>query len=424
MPLRLEHTNELLSRRGGLVLVDRFGKKIDLSRRIDAAFPAPGSNRGFPASRFVTTLIEMLVDGGSHLEDVRSMEADTAYKKMTERDHFPTSDALGDWLRRQGATGGSRQLAEVHNALVREMTTGHDEVLDIDTTLIVAEKGDAVKSYKGFRAYHPLVGALTSLGVFLAPRFQPGNTSPQADLVGFVQECQEAVPGRIGWVRSDSAAYNHAVINYCTTKGLRFTITADHDVAVMGSVARLPHTAWKRGKSTDGGEAGYDVAETIHQMEGVGEAFRLVIKRRERTQTDLFEDYHYWIIATNAPREVLDAQGVIDHHEQRGEMERMIGELKTQMSMEHLPCGQYVANDLYFGIGVLAYNLIVFLKQKYFGAHWRRKTLRSLRYWFLHAPMRLVSHAGYLIARLAVAPAVYDVIAGVYRGLSARAAPA
>ncbi len=54
MRLRLEQTNERLTRRSGLILIDRFGKKIELGKKIDEEFPAPGSNRGFRASMFAT----------------------------------------------------------------------------------------------------------------------------------------------------------------------------------------------------------------------------------------------------------------------------------------------------------------------------------------------------------------------------------
>jgi hypothetical protein len=49
------------------------------------------------------------------LEDVRLFEDDEAYKEMAEIMHYPTSDALGDWLRRHGGPDGeavARQRAD------------------------------------------------------------------------------------------------------------------------------------------------------------------------------------------------------------------------------------------------------------------------------------------------------------------------
>ncbi|MGC8595834.1 MAG: hypothetical protein ACP5MI_09555 [Candidatus Kryptoniota bacterium] len=70
MELRLERTEERLTRKTGLVLIDRFGKKVNLGNRIDRQFGRPGSNRGVGASEYVLTLTEMLIDGAMHLEDV------------------------------------------------------------------------------------------------------------------------------------------------------------------------------------------------------------------------------------------------------------------------------------------------------------------------------------------------------------------
>ena len=89
MRLQFKHTDERLTRRTGLVLIDRFGKKHNLTEQLNHAFPEPGSNRDINAGTYITTLAEMMIDGATHLEDVRACEADTAYKMMTEREQYP-----------------------------------------------------------------------------------------------------------------------------------------------------------------------------------------------------------------------------------------------------------------------------------------------------------------------------------------------
>lgn len=425
MSLRLERTDERLTRRSGLVLIDRFGKQIDIAKKIDGAFPAPGSNRGKEASVYVTTLMEMLIDGASHLEDVRTFDADDAYKAMTGRTDFPTSDAFGDWLRRHGKNDGEGRVGKVIGELVRSMTYERDLVLDIDTSLIVAEKGDAEMSYKGFRGYNPLLGVCCELGLFLPSRFQQGSVSPQDNLVSYIEQSTGTLPGRVSTVRSDSAAYNHFVINHCFGNSLRFSITADHDSAVMAAVANIPETAWKQGIREDGIAAEYKVAEFLHTMNKTTSAFRCVVKRTPRKdQLDLFESFHYWIIATNIPSEEKDANALIHFHQQRGEMERLLGELKSQFHLDHLPCGQFSANSLYFAIGVLAFNLVQLLKRHHFGTGWKHKSLRSLRYLWLHAPSRLISHARYLVARIALPQDLFDELHRVFLNLTLAPAPA
>ncbi len=426
MPIKLEHTTERLTRRTGLVLVNRFGDAVKLSAHINRAFPVPGSNRGLPPSDYVLTLVEMMIDGAVCLEDVRLFENDEAYSALTERDGYPSSDAIGDWLRRHGGPDGERRLWTVMNNLLNTMTGGSGLTLDIDGTIIEADKGDAEMSYKGLRGYHPLLGACTELGLFVGSRFQQGNAAPQEELVSFIHQCENNLPGRFTTLRSDSAAYNSAVINDCFARHRRFTITADHDTAVMERVRKIAQTAWHQGRNPDGSNADYHVAETVHTMDKTTGTFRLVVKReRHRDQADLFDgQFRYWIIATNFSEQEKSAQAIIHLHNGRGEMERLIGELKHHYNLDHLPCGQFSANGLYFTIGLLAFTLVQLLMRHYFGAEWKRKSIRSLRYYWLHLPSRIVSHARYTIARVATSLATFEHLLAIYLKLLLAPAPA
>jgi hypothetical protein len=190
------------------------------------------------------------------------------------------------------------------------------------------------------------------------------------------------MPGTFTTIRSDSAGYNSEVINYCFDNNLRFTITADHDCAVMESVSKIPESEWDRGINDDGSTASYQVAETVHSLEKTTRSFRMVVKRiKDTRQQDLFTgQYRYWIIATNIPQREKDGQAIIHFQNQRGEFEKMIGELKHHYGLDHFPCGQFEANCLYFTIGILAFTLVQLLKRYYFGSEWKKKSVRSLRY--------------------------------------------
>lgn len=415
MHLKLEHTEERLTRRTGLILVNRFGDKLDLRSKINRAFRAPGSNRGLAASEYVLPLAELFIDGATCLEDIRLFEDDQAYKELAEVHHYPTSDAIGDWLRRHGEPDGEQRLWSVIAPMITQLAPGNTLTLDIDGTLIEAEKGDAVFTYKGFRGYHPLLGGCTELGLFTGSRFQHGNAAPQAGLVDFIKECRTNVPNTFSCVRIDSAGYNEPIISYCVEERLCFSITADHDIAVMDAIHRIPETEWKQGTS-NGVPAPYQVAETVHALSSGGAAFRLVAKRTATiNQHDLFDgSYKYWIIATNIPRKEKDAQAVLDFHNGRGEFEKMIGELKAHYGLDHLPCRQFAANSLYFTIGILAFTLVQLLKRHYFGEDWKKKSVRSLRYYWLHVPSRIVTHARYTIAKLAMAKHLFEQLLAIY----------
>jgi hypothetical protein len=409
-----------------LILINRFGDKINLASAINRAFREPGSNRGRDASDYVLALSEMIIDGATCLEDIRLFENDEAYKELAEVRHYPSSDAIGDWLRRHGGTDGEERLWTVISSLIQTLTGGSGLVLDIDSTLIEADKGDAQPTYKGFRGYHPLVGGCTDLGLFVGSRFEPGNAVTQEHLVSFIGQCLKNLPGTFSTIRIDSIGFNQFVINDCFDNGRRFTITADHDSAVMQAVADIPKNAWKQGQNIDGTKADYQFAETNHALIHSREAFRLVIKRSHRRyQSDLFEgENHYWIIATNIPQEEKDAQAIIHFHEQRGLFEKMIGELKHHYGLDHLPCGQFSANSLYFTIGMLAFTLVQLLKRHYFGDEWKNRSVKSLRYYWLNLPSRIVSHARYTIVKVAALPLIFEKLQSIYLQLRLAPAPA
>ncbi|MBW2136781.1 MAG: hypothetical protein JRH06_04405 [Deltaproteobacteria bacterium] len=70
--------------------------------------------------------------------------------------------------------------------------------------------------------------------------------------------------------RSDSAAYQAEVINYCQSKGIKFAIGGDVDKAVVKGIREIREEEWKPYQN------GY-IAETGHCMNGTDEAYRLVV---------------------------------------------------------------------------------------------------------------------------------------------------
>ena len=56
LPFSLAKSNEKLTDRGTIALVDEFAEAIGLPEKVDGEFPAPGSNRGIDPSAYVTAI--------------------------------------------------------------------------------------------------------------------------------------------------------------------------------------------------------------------------------------------------------------------------------------------------------------------------------------------------------------------------------
>ena len=119
----------------------------------------------------------------------------------------------------------------------------------------------------------PIVGHIAENGLVLGDEFREGNVAPASGNLAFIKHCIRQMPKGKGikFLRSDSAAYQADIINYCEQNGIQFAIGADLDEAVLEAIRAIPDTDWKPYKN------GY-IAETIHSMNKTLEAFRLIYK--------------------------------------------------------------------------------------------------------------------------------------------------
>lgn len=405
-----------VSHRGGFLLLHEYLDHIGFDKRVNKEFGAPGSNRGYAASVFVRTLVQMFVDGILALEDVHMLEEDSLFKSITKDPTLPSSDAIGDWLRRQG--GVNNQAANPGEEAMLRIIKDHlacsvmeqPSILDIDTTILECDKADSQWTYKsGVRGYQPLIALLNNPSRVVAVEFRNGNVAPQYGLKPFLEKCLgQLSKEHIFCIRSDSAAYDHNVFNFCFDQKLYFSITADQDRAVKDHIRSIK--TWEEGRLKDGSPAPWQYAEVIHCMNKTKQAFRLIIKRTKRRQEDLFEPYIHWCIATNLNEEQYDANAVILLHEGRGNMERLIGELKNHYNLDHVPCSQLKANAVYFAIGLLTFNLMNHLQEITDHKPKIKPSMRSLRRYQFHLPAYLVKHARAMILYITAAHSCYEIL--------------
>lgn len=400
-PFKVTRSKEKITNRIGLPLIEQLAERLRLREQTDKLFPRPGSNRGIKASDYIMTIVHMIIDGAVHLEDVNHLLEDEGFQELLKEMDIPTSDAIGDWLRRHGGKQSEKWIWEI-NKTVLKVINKEGQTLDIDTTIIEAEKGDAKKTYKGTYGYQPLIGIISENGMVVGSDFREGNVSPQSGLVEFIKSCRENYGKPIKLIRSDSAGWQKAVVDYCKKEQIEFTITTDQTEPVLEAIRAIPEDKWQRGIDKEKIKEDYEIAETTYFFGAKKRKVRLVAKRvRLKKQYDLFSSYSYWIVATNLSEKEYDAQEVLHTHQARGSMEKRIGELKHQLNIKHLPCGQFNANCLYFSIGLLAYNLLQLFKLIGLPKEYHNKTVKTLRYQLIKLAGKVITHARYKILQIA-----------------------
>jgi len=378
-----------------------MAKAMKLPEVIDRELPRPGSGHGYRPSKFVMPLVLMLHGGGEKLEDLREIKGEVSLRQLMQMKDMPASSTVGDWLRRMGEDAeGLAGLARVNKHEVGEVVRRDaktEYTLDVDATVIEASKESAKWTYKKEKGYQPLLGFLFELGLIVADEFRDGNIPAQSGAVEFLERCQRMLPKgkRIAYYRADSASYQGEVINRCFGDHILFTITADQDSAVREAIKSIGKEEWQPY------ERDREIAETVHSMNRTKEAFRLIVQRWPKLQAELFDrdPYCYHVIATNREE---PAGAVVGLHNQRGQAENFIKELKEGFGMDWMPCGQTHANAVFFRIGVIAYNLFQAMKLLSLPAWWRTSTIATVRWKLYQTAGRLVSHARQVLLKLAI----------------------
>ncbi|MGA7833443.1 MAG: IS1380 family transposase [Terracidiphilus sp.] len=401
---KVEKSAEKMTSFAGLPLLTELAHRSKLIRDLDSISGIWERQGKYRTSDYVMSLALTLISGGESLEDTRLLREDGGLQGWLW-ENLPAPNSLGDFLRRHGLRTISR-MGRVNARQVRRMLArqrrGH-VTLDIDSSLVEADKKEAQKTYKGFDGYNPLLAWLDEPNVFLSGVFRPGNSSPQSHLRSLVAQCRRLLPQGIKLrLRSDSAGYNAEVLRYCDQHGIEFSITADLDAAVMASIEAIPDEKWQL---VIRGEESFLLAETVHVMGHRSKherlpAFRLIVTKKLSGQLELFKNpiKHRAIIA-DLP-ETMNTLGVLDHHNDRGRMEKAIGELKEGFGLNRLPCGQLMANAAFLQVCLIAYNLVQTFKDVALPKGWEKFEIKNLRFRLLCRAAKLVSHAGYMVTKL------------------------
>lgn len=399
LPFKLEITKDLITSHAGLSLFGEFVVGLGMLDEVDRQLPRPGSGSGYKASEYIYPILLTLNGGGRSLEDTREIRDDEGLRELLPLKRIPSSDAIGDWLRRMSQNGGLAGLGKVNRKLLKRAMKKDGikgYTLDIDATGIMAEKESAKMTYKGFKGYMPMVGHIAENGLVIGDEFREGNTSPNGRNLEFIKYCRRQLPKgkELKSIRIDSAGYQAVIVNYCESEGIEYAIGGDLDEAVVKLINNIPAVNWKSYKS------GY-IAETIHTMNKTESSFRLIVIRRPYQQS-MFETegekLKYTVIATNKSGSI---ESIVKWYNQRGECsENRIKDLKIGFGMERMPCGQTGANAVFFRIGVLAYNAYRFFIQKTLDKNWHSCQVQTVRWRLYQTAGKIVFHGGQIYLKV------------------------
>lgn len=405
---KLEYSEkEKITPYAGLAIYAELYKGVGVDKIVGKCFPEPGSARGFKANKYIYPLVLMFLGGGKYIEDIEKIAVDESLKSICKIKRVPTSDAYGEWVKRdEQKKEYIKEVNDEYSVRVLKRAKGEGFTLDIDAFGIEAEKREALYTYLGYKGYMPILGFIPELGWCVGYEFREGNVAPATENYEFTKAQVELVKRsgkKIIKFRSDSAAYQYNLINYLDKEGIKYTITVSKDISVQDSIEQIEEAEWKELKDKKGKPTGRKYAEFIHSMDKTEKAFRIIVQRWPNPKCDLFEEepeYCYHGIATSYLEDEKSSEEVILWHNGRSNSENYNKEVKVGFNLEYMPSGDFDGNAVWFGAGILAYNLFIMSKLYLFPNSWLKKKIGTIRWQFIQMAGKVLQGSRYLVLRV------------------------
>lgn len=409
---------------------------------------------GYRSARTVRRHIEstllLLGAGGDCIDDLRTLRADaglrdlvgfelsspTQLKEFLYRFHQDSqgnalssaqdaelSQAGKAQIRPEGP--GLRALATLMSAVVERvqmLRPAQRATIDVDATIIEADKRNALLAYEGTRGYQPQMALWAEQGIWVCDQFRDGNVPAEFDGRAFLEQAFAALPASITQrrLRADSALYNEEALTWADQQGIQFAVSADMSEALAKVVRRLQESAWSpyrtlRGQERTEAEAENEerqwadvefIPEWSRNHKKHGEPFRYIAIRVRSRQRELFSDdssrWRHFAVVTNLHD--WDGERLLRwHREKQGTVEHGHGVIKCDLAGGTLPCSRFGANAAWWRLNVLAHDLLELLKAETLPAKLRALRPKALRFRLFNVAGRLLHGARQIVLRLSAA---------------------
>jgi hypothetical protein len=344
----------------GLVAVEALARRFGLWQKLGACRcldPRKDRKRGYSPEVIVGQLIYALCSGGGCLSDSEALNEDPLARELFGVGKFADQSQVGEWLREQSEDSVAALRKLLHELVVwvwqqaeprRLLHAGQREVFFDDTQLEVCGKqfeGAAI-NYNGELA---LSWQTLWVGPLLADSHVggPGDVSDQ--LLPMLERNRALWKGHAAHFYADSGSSAGHYLEAIAAEGWHYTVSYNKWTGPLErQAAELPGWAWKQS-----GEACHGFLR--HQPEGRQAPQLFAVSRRRE---GLFERYGF--IACDEAQN--DASLVGERHHLKGEKEQLFSEVLNGLDLHRPPCSALRANQVYYLIAALAYNLMVAIK--------------------------------------------------------------
>lgn len=392
---------------GGVALLHAFFHRVGLRGQFQRWIRFPQRNNDYTISETIEALLYPLILGLGRVETTEPLRRNGVFQYLAGLPRYPAATTLRRFLQRFAVLGRDKFVA-LHNHWRQEMCcrprSPRTVIFDLDTTVLTVY-GRQQRAAVGFNpkkrgrpSYLPLLCFEgVSRDVFYGS-YHPGNTHPSTVIGPLLEDVFGKLPGdtRRVCLRADGAFFDHKIVEFIEGKRAYYVI-----------VARLSRPLQYRLGGLRYRQIGREIwgAEFQYCPQGWKQPRRFVVIRRPipeepSAQLHLFQmgRYTYQVLVTNMSLKPLN---LWRFYNRRATAELIIRELKDAYALGKIPTKDFAANEAFFQIVLLAYNLLNWFKRLCVPPRWQRATLQRMRQRLLVVPAQLVRPGGVPTLRIA-----------------------
>jgi len=408
--LHIQLTNsDQATAHGGQVLIDALCRRFDLWKRLHnepSLDPRKRTSAGFSPVANIAQLIFTLTSGGASLADAERVGKDRVLMDLLGLERGADQSTLGEWLRAQ-TKESVIALHRINAELVdwysqqakpgRWLQGGEAEVFFDDTEIEVeGPKFEAARiNYEGNRA---LSWQTLWEGPWLLDGILDGVGDVSEHLPVLLQEHQHRWAGRPSYFYADSGSSAGKYLNHIELGGFsRWSVSYNKWTTVLDRLAGgLTESQWSALPPVGQPQEQYTWVK--HQPGECAQVQKFATVRWKQ-EGDLMWRYAYVVCQAG---EKDSPQAVLERHRLKGAKEQGFSEVLTGLDLHHPPCLGLIANQAFYAIAMLAYNVLISLKVLDLpdeAQSWRIQTI--IRH-LLTVPVSVSRHARYEVAHICI----------------------
>jgi len=393
--LRLIFGSTSLTHYGGVYLLHRFFSRLRLKKLLTQQVRLIQRNNRYSVGEMLLALLYPMILGLERIETTQLLRQNGVFQYLTGLPSYPDATTLRRFLLRVAPVALPR-LRALHDKLLHRMTiTPHHPtrlIFDVDSTVLVVygQQEQARRGYnpikRGRPSYHPLLCFKGQSKDFWHGELRPGDAHTASGTLKLLTACLAKIPSgvRSVIVRADKGFYDHALVAWLEAHRVGFVIVARLTAPIKRKLAHLRYLSPSRA---------VEVAEFRYQPTRWPHAYRFVVIRRPQPeepteQLTLFKlgRYHYQVLVTNLSLQPLN---LWRFYNDRAGIELLIKQLKGDYALGSIPTRHFFANETYFHLLLLAYNLVNWFKRLCLPEELQNATLQTLRHRILLMPAQL-----------------------------------